>query len=57
MQQALQAKLVADTRGTVEPRVQALEKAIGDRLKAATQAATPTDRRASPAAATKPAVK
>lgn len=40
MQQSLQAKLVSDTRATVEPRVQALEKALGDRLKTATSAAT-----------------
>lgn len=39
MQQSLQAKLVSDTRATVEPRVQALEKALGDRLKTATSAA------------------
>ena len=59
MQQALQAKLVADTRGTVEPRVQALEKAIGERLKAATtEAATPAAPKTKPAAAgTKPAAK
>lgn len=38
MQQALQARLVAETRATVEPRVQALEKAIGDKLKAVTSA-------------------
>lgn len=41
LQQALQVKLVSDTRSTVEPRVQALEKAIGDKLKVATQAAPP----------------
>ncbi len=35
MQQALQSKLVAETRSTVGPRVQALEKSIGDRLAAA----------------------
>lgn len=35
MQQSLQAKLVSETRATVEPRVQALEKALGDRLKTA----------------------
>jgi uncharacterized protein len=59
MQQALQAKLVADTRSTVEPRVQALEKAIGERLKAATsEAAAPATPKAKPAAAgTKPAAK
>lgn len=59
MQQALQAKLVADTRGTVEPRVQALEKAIGERLKAATtEAAAPAAPKTKPAAAgTKPAAK
>ena len=52
MQQTLQAKLVGDTRATVEPRVQALEKAVGDRLKAATQASAPA---AKPAAPAKPA--
>lgn len=60
MQQALQAKLVADTRGTVEPRVQALEKAIGERLKTATAeaGAPPAAPKAKPAAAgTKPAAK
>ena len=40
MQNALQAKLVSATRATVEPRVQALEKALGERLKAAVQPAT-----------------
>ena len=49
MQQTLQAKLVSDTRATVEPRVQALEKAVGDRLKAATQASTPAAKPAAPA--------
>lgn len=59
MQQALQAKLVADTRGTVEPRVQALEKAIGERLKAATaETGAPAASKTKPAAAgTKPAAK
>lgn len=52
MQQTLQAKLVGDTRATVEPRVQALEKALSDRLKAATQASAPASK---PAAPTKPA--
>lgn len=47
MQEALQAKLVGDTRATVEPRVQALEKAVGDRLKVATQA--PATKPAAPA--------
>lgn len=46
MQRALQTKLVSDTRSTVEPRVQALEKALGERLKAAA---------AKPAAPTTPA--
>lgn len=52
MQQSLQTRLVADTRATVEPKVQALEKAVGERLKAATQAGAAT----APAAA-KPAAK
>ncbi|MFP8778426.1 hypothetical protein [Hydrogenophaga sp. RWCD_12] len=56
MQQALQAKLVADTRGTVEPRVQALEKAVGERLSAATGAASAAPK-AAPKAAAKPATK
>lgn len=56
MQQALQAKLVADTRSTVEPRVQALEKAVGERLNAATGTATPAPKAASKAPA-KPATK
>jgi len=56
MQQALQAKLVADTRGTVEPRVQALEKAVGERLNAATGTASATPK-AAPKAAAKPATK
>lgn len=55
MQQALQAKLVADTRGTVEPRVQALEKAVGDRLSAATGTASAAPKAAPKAA--KPATK
>jgi hypothetical protein len=52
MQQALQAKLVADTRASVEPRVQALEKAVGERLKAATtETVAPAGPKAKPAAA------
>ncbi|WP_157576143.1 hypothetical protein [Hydrogenophaga pseudoflava] len=52
MQQSLQARLVSDTRATVEPRVQALEKTLGERLKAATSAAaaTPAKPVAKPAA-------
>jgi hypothetical protein len=58
MQQSLQAKLVAETRASVEPRVQALEKAIGDRLQAATQAAPATPPApAAKAAPAKPAAK
>lgn len=49
MQQTLQAKLVDDTRATVEPRVQALEKTLGDRLRAATQASAPATKPAAPA--------
>lgn len=51
MQQSLQARLVSDTRATVEPRVQALEKTLGERLKAATSsaAATPAKPVAKPA--------
>lgn len=56
MQQALQARLVAETRATVEPRVQALEKSVSDRLKAAT--GTPAGAPAAkPAAPAKPAGK
>jgi uncharacterized protein len=55
MQQALQAKLVAETRASVEPRVQALEKAIGDKLQAATQAAASPAVPAAPAAKAAPA--
>jgi hypothetical protein len=49
MQQTLQARLVDDTRATVEPRVQALEKTLGDRLRAATQASAPATKPAAPA--------
>ncbi|UJW79902.1 hypothetical protein [Hydrogenophaga sp. SL48] len=49
MQQTLQAKLVDDTRATVEPRVQALEKTLGDRLRVATQASAPATKPAAPA--------
>ncbi len=49
MQQTLQAKLLDDTRATVEPRVQALEKTLGDRLRAATQASAPATKPAAPA--------
>ena len=49
MQQTLQAKLVDDTRATVEPRVQALEKTLGDRLRAATQASATATKPAAPA--------
>lgn len=55
MQQALQARLVAETRATVEPRVQALEKSVSDRLKAATGATGAPQ--AKPAAPAKPAGK
>lgn len=57
MQQSLQSKLVADTRATVEPRVQALEKTIGDKLQAATQAASAPAAPATKPAAGKPAAK
>jgi len=40
MQRALQTKLVSDSRSTVEPGLRALEKSLGDRLKAAIQPAT-----------------
>ena len=49
MQQTLQARLVDDTRATVEPRVQALEKTLGDRLRVATQASAPATKPAAPA--------
>lgn len=51
MQKALQAKLLAATRGTVEPKVQALEKVLSDKIRAAAQAGAP----AAPAAPAKPA--
>ncbi len=60
MQQALQAKLVSDTRATVEPRVQALEKAMGERLRTAVQAAgssAPANAATNPPAAAAPAAK
>ena len=56
MQQGLQAKLVAETRATVEPRVQALEKTVSDRLKAAAgQPPAPAGSPATPAAPAAPA--
>ena len=41
MQNALIDKLVAETQGTIEPKVRALEQAIGKRLAQATPAAAP----------------
>lgn len=56
MQKALADKLVADTRGTIEPKVRALEQAVGKRLGVtgapATGATTPA-----PRAGAKPAAK
>jgi uncharacterized protein len=59
MQRALQGRLVADTRALVDPRVQALEKAISDRLTAAVQAAAnvPSPPMAPPVAPVRPAAK
>lgn len=38
MQRALVERLVADTKGQVDPKLQALQKSIGDRLRAASPA-------------------
>lgn len=56
MQQSLQARLVTDSRATVEPRVQALEKAVGEKVKAAVQASDSPGKPAA-GAATKPGSK
>jgi uncharacterized protein len=52
MQRAIVERLVADTRPTVDPKVQALQKSIGDRLRAAAPAPAPA---AAPAPAPAPA--
>jgi hypothetical protein len=52
MQNALGEKLVADTRSTIEPKVQALEASVGKRLGLSAQGAAPA-----PAAAAKPPAK
>lgn len=47
MQRALNEKLVADTRATIEPKLNALQQTVGERLKAAAGAApasAPTSR-------------
>jgi uncharacterized protein len=41
MQRALVERLVADTKGQVDPKLQALQRSIGDRLRAAAAAAGP----------------
>jgi hypothetical protein len=41
MQRAIVERLVADTRPTVDPKVQAMQKSIGDRLRAAAPAPAP----------------
>ena len=41
MQRAIVERLVADTRPVVDPKVQALQKSIGDRLRAAAPAPAP----------------
>jgi hypothetical protein len=53
MQNALSEKLVADTRATIEPKVQALESTVAKRLGLPAQGAAP----AAPAAAKAPAKK
>jgi hypothetical protein len=50
MQRALVERLVADTKGQVDPKLQALQKSMGDRLRAAAPASAPA-----PAAAPAPA--
>jgi uncharacterized protein len=52
MQRAIVERLVADTRPTVDPKVQVLQKSIGDRLRAAAPAPAPA---AAPAPAPAPA--
>lgn len=51
MQKVLIEKLVADTRGIIEPKIKALDQSMGDRLRAATGSAT------DPAPATAPTKK
>jgi hypothetical protein len=46
MQRAIVERLVADTRPQVDPKVQALQKSIGDRLRAAAPAPAPAPSRA-----------
>lgn len=41
MQRSLVERLVADTKGQVDPKLQALQKSIGDRLRAAAPAPAP----------------
>ncbi|MFN9747064.1 MAG: hypothetical protein ACK57B_15595 [Betaproteobacteria bacterium] len=50
MQRALVERLVADTKGQVDPKLQALQKSMGDRLRAAAPASAPA-----PAASPAPA--
>lgn len=57
MQQSLQVKLVAETRATVMPRVQALEKTLSEKLQAATQAASSPAAPAAKLSPAKPAAK
>lgn len=54
MQRSIVERLVADTRPQVDPKVQALQKSIGDRLRAAAPAPAPA---AAPAPARAPAKK
>jgi hypothetical protein len=52
MQRALVERLVADTKGQVDPKLQALQKSIGDRLRAAAPAgSTPNPTPSRPPAA------
>jgi hypothetical protein len=60
MQRALVERLVADTKGQIDPKLQALQKSIGDRLRAAAAAAAPAPAPApapSPAPARPPAAR
>jgi hypothetical protein len=54
MQRAMVERLVADTKGQVDPKLQALQKAMGDRLRAAAPASAPAPG-AAPAPAPAPA--
>ncbi len=60
MQRVIVEPLVADTKGQVDPKLQALQKSIGDRLRAASPAQSPAPSQAPatpPAAPAKPPAK